>query len=167
MATKKLKKQFVQVLHDHQGIIHQICKVYYASSDDQADAFQEVVLQLWKAYPRFRKESKVTTWMYRVALNTVLKNIRQQQAQLPTQNIEEVTENKVVNFHQEMNDYLQFALQQLNELEKAIVILHLEGYNYAEIAELLELTETNVSSKLHRIKQKIRKIIKQEQYAAG
>lgn len=90
MATKKLKKQFVQVLHDHQGIIHQICKVYYASSDDQADAFQEVVLQLWKAYPRFRKESKVTTWMYRVALNTVLKNIRQQQAQLPTQNIEVV-----------------------------------------------------------------------------
>lgn len=166
MATKKLKKQFVQALHDHQGIIHQICKVYYASRDDRADAFQEVVLQLWKAYPRFREESKVTTWMYRVALNTVLKNIRQQ-AQFPTQNIEEVAENKVVNFHQDTNDYLQFALQQLNELEKAIVILHIEGYNYTEIAQTLELTETNVSSKLHRIKQKIRKIIKQEQYAAG
>ncbi|OJJ21885.1 hypothetical protein BKI52_14055 [marine bacterium AO1-C] len=163
---KRLKKQFVTILQEHQGIIHQICRVYFVVPQDREDAFQEVVLQLWKAFPKFRQEAKVTTWMYRVALNTILKKVRQEQARQHLTPLEEAEPQAITHRTSETNDYLEYALLQLPPVDKALVILHLEGYNYEEIAQILNLTKTNVASKLSRIKQKMKQIITQEKYAA-
>ena len=166
MIQKRLKKQFVALLHEHQGIVHQICRVYFVAPQDREDAFQEVVLQLWKSFPKFRQEAKVTTWMHRVALNTILKKIRQEQARPHLAQLEEAEPQTVANQAPEIDDYMEYALLQLPPVDKALVILHLEGYNYEEIAQILALTKTNVASKLNRIKQKIKQIITQEKYAA-
>ena len=153
-------------MHEHQGIVHQICRVYFTAPQDQEDAFQEVVLQLWKAFPKFRQEAKVTTWMHRVALNTILKRIRQEQARPRLTQLEDVSTQVAAGNSPEINDYMEYALLQLPPLDKALVILHLEGYQYEEIAQMMDLTKTNVASKLSRIKQKIKQIITQEKYAA-
>ncbi len=153
-------------MHEHQGIVHQICRVYFTAPQDQEDAFQEVVLQLWKAFPKFRQEAKVTTWMHRVALNTILKRIRQEQVRPRLTQLEDVSTQAVAGNSPEINDYMEYALLQLPPLDKALVILHLEGYQYEEIAQMMDLTKTNVASKLSRIKQKIKQIITQEKYAA-
>lgn len=166
MNQRRLKKKFVEVLHTHQGIIHQICRVYYANLQDREDAFQEVVLQLWKSFPKFRQEAKITTWMHSVAIRTILKKVRQEKARPDLTELEEANHQEFATPSPEVDDYMEYALLQLAPLDKALVILHLEGYNYDEMADMLELTKTNVASKLSRIKQKIKKIITQEKYAA-
>jgi len=99
-------------------------------------------------------------------LNTILKKIRQEQAKPLLTQLEEVEPQTMVNQAPEINDYMEYALLQLPPIDKALVILHLEGYNYEEIAHILALTKTNVASKLSRIKQKMKQIITQEKYAA-
>ncbi|MEM9676256.1 MAG: RNA polymerase sigma factor, partial [Bacteroidota bacterium] len=82
------RKKFLEQLHQHQGLIYSLCHSYFANSEDREDAFQEIVLQLWKSYPSFRKESAVSTWMYRVALQTIFNLLKQRRltfATLPEQ----------------------------------------------------------------------------------
>ncbi|MCU0446111.1 MAG: RNA polymerase sigma factor [Microscillaceae bacterium] len=157
---------FTALIKAHQGIIHSICKAYFAHHEDRQDASQEIVLQLWKAYPHFRGEAKVSTWIYRVALNTALNLVKAHKP--PTfwydwAEDEDLADNASAVFV-EGSDFVQFVLNQLNPPDKALLILHLEGYEYAEIAQILTLTLTNVSTKLSRIKSKLKKIFKPQDY---
>jgi len=136
-------------------------------SEDQEDLFQEIVMQLWKAYSGFRGDSKFTTWMYRVSLNTALiflkKGKRQVAATFLDENIDLIDvsdsaekENKIA--------YLYKAVQELNAIEKALIFLFLENQSHKEIAHNLGITEGNARVKLNRTKEKLQLIIKKYGY---
>lgn len=156
-----MEKEFLEVIHDYQKIIHKICRVYRDSREDQEDLFQEIVYQLWKSYPGFKRESKVSSWIYRIALNTAIAIYRK--SKIFIDSYQEFPENihpadeKIISENEER---LFWALRKLNDLEKAVISLYLEDFNYQEIAEITGLSESNVGVRLNRIKNKLKVILK-------
>ncbi|RMG69924.1 MAG: sigma-70 family RNA polymerase sigma factor [Bacteroidetes bacterium] len=154
-----MEQQFVQHISENQGIIHRVCRLYAAGQADQEDLFQEIVLQLWRAYPRFRGEAKLSTWMYRVALNTAISGLRQARRQPPLQPLSPGLSERLPAGEAEETEAsgrLHLAIQALPQLERAIILLHLESYSYEEIADITGMTPNHVGVKLHRIRHKLR-----------
>ncbi len=152
---------FLKIIEDHQGIIYKVCKMYRDSREDQEDLFQEIVLQLWKAFPKFRNESKVSTWMYRIALNTAITIFRKNIIELEFK--ERITEDHRSNYTEilsENEERMFEAIRTLDKVERAIIALYLEDYPYSEIAEATGITENYVGVKMCRIKEKLKNILK-------
>lgn len=150
----------------HKGIIHSLCSIYYQSVEDQKDVRQDIVLQLWKAFPSFRAEAQSGTWLYRVALNTIL-NKKKQESRRPDHDSLTGMEQLSFNAVTQTDDDLQLLKQiiaQLPDLEKAIMVLHLEGYQNKEIAQMLDLSASNVSTRMHRIKARLKETFKSQPY---
>jgi RNA polymerase sigma-70 factor (ECF subfamily) len=157
------KAYFVQIIQEHQGIINSICHVYYADDEDVKDARQDIILQLWKSMPTFRGESKISTWIYRVALNTILAKLKKDKKNTLNDPLSDVHLNAGFNTDYLPNDdieQLRFFIDQLEATDKAIMILHFEGYNHREIAETLTMTATNISTRMNRIKNKLKETFK-------
>jgi RNA polymerase sigma factor (sigma-70 family) len=128
-----LEKEFLQIIKKNQGIIHKVCNIYCDDQDDRNDLFQEIVAQLWKSFPSFREESKFTTWMYRVALNTAITTFkktkrRPDQNRLTYENFQVKDENYDTETEDEIKS-LHRAVAQLTGVEKSIVLLFLENKN--------------------------------------
>ena len=158
-----MERDFLQLIKDNQGIIHKVCNIYCDEQEDRNDLFQEIVAQLWKSYPSFRRESKVTTWMYRVALNTAITSFKKLKRR-PDQNrmTYENFQIKDENYDQETEENMQLlhrAVAQLTGVEKSIIILYLEDKKYEEIAEITGITQNYVRVKMNRIKKKLKKIM--------
>lgn len=159
------KQEFVELVVKHQGILRKICNIYCHIEEERKDLSQEILIQLWKSYPSFRGDSKFTSWMYRVALNVALQHIRKFKnkpinAELPTE-FNHLAESSVDIDNKEENlQLLHHAIQQLNDIEKAIIILHLEEKNNEEIAEIIGITQNYVRVKMNRIKVKLKKTVK-------
>lgn len=135
--------------------------MYRDSREDQEDLFQEIVLQLWKAFPKFRKESKVSTWMYRIALNTAIAIFRKNKIELEFKaSIPKDYHSKYIETTSENEERLFEAIRTLNKAERAIIGLYLEDYPYNEIAEITGITENYVGVKISRIKEKLKNILK-------
>ncbi|MEO5999593.1 MAG: sigma-70 family RNA polymerase sigma factor [Chitinophagaceae bacterium] len=155
-----MEKEFLQAVHDNQKIIHKVCRLYRDSKEDQEDLYQEIVYQLWKSFPFFKNESKISSWMYRIALNTAMTVYRKKKllveyfVDLPEQN-QAPPENPI----SENEERLFSALRKLNDSEKAVISLFLEDFSYHEIAAITGLTESNIGVRLNRIKSKLKKII--------
>ncbi len=155
-----MEKAFLEIIEEHQGIIYKVCKMYRNSREDQEDLFQEIVLQLWKAFPKFREESKVSTWMYRIALNTAIAIFRRNKIELDLNETLPESVYRGYNDESSENEERMFeAFRKLNHAEKAIIALFLEDYSYKEIASLTGITENNVGVKIIRIKEKLKNII--------
>lgn len=158
------KHNFIQTVESNHGIIRSLCKAYYTRSDDQKDTFQDIVLQLWKSFDSFRGESEISTWIYRVSLNTILTKVRNEKRKIVTESIDSTE----LTFSGAMADddveLLGIVLQCLHGIDKAIVILFLEGYKNKEIAQILNLTATNVSTRLNRIRAELKAKLKQHHY---
>lgn len=152
------KTHFVKVIQEHQGIINSICRIYYTDIEDMKDAKQDIILQLWKSLPTFRNDSKISTWIYKVALNTILSKVKKDHKNSSQESLSESHLNSPD--HQfDTNDDIQqllFLVNQLEATDKAIMILHFEGYTNKEIAEYLKLTATNISTRMNRIKTKLK-----------
>ena len=156
-----MEKQFLQLIHDHQGIIYKVSALYRDSREDREDLFQEIVYQLWKSYPGFRGESKPGTWMYRVALNTAIAIYRKPQLKIDhyprlPPDLHPLREDPI----SENEDRLFEALGTLSDTEKAIIALYLDEFSYKEIAAITGFSETNIGVRLNRIKTKLKEIIK-------
>ena len=156
-----MEKEFLEVIHDYQKIIYKICRVYRDSREDQEDLFQEIVYQLWKSYPSFKRESKVSSWIYRIALNTSIAIYRKSKILIDyyqefSEHIHPSDEKTI----SENEERLFWALRKLNDSEKAVISLYLEEFNYQEIAEITGLSESNVGVRLNRIKNKLKEILK-------
>ena len=162
-----MEKEFLQIIQKNQGIIHKVCNLYCDSQEDRNDLFQEVVAQLWKSFPSFRKESKVTTWMYRVALNTAITSFkkskrRPDQSSLTYENFQ--LEDEGYDTETEENiKMLHAAVSQLTGVEKSIILLYLENRKYEEIAEITGITQNYVRVKMNRIKKKLKKLMVNEE----
>jgi RNA polymerase sigma-70 factor, ECF subfamily len=158
------KRDFIRIIASYQGIIKSLCKAYYPRYEDQKDVFQDIILQLWKSAESFRGESKLSTWIYKVSLNTILAKVRKEEKQIATESID----SSELFFSNAMADddveLLNSVIQSLQGLDKAIVILYLEGYKNKEMAQLLNLTATNISTRLNRIKADLKARFKNPQY---
>lgn len=160
---KELEHSFVTELERNQNIVHKVCRLYTSAPDEHNDLFQEITIQLWKAYPKFRGEAKFSTWMYRVALNTAITLYRKSKKNLPTQSYENILINlKASEYNDDEEQQLKLmydAIKQLSDVEKALIFLYLEDKNYKEISDTLGITEVNARVKMNRIKSKLRTIL--------
>ena len=160
------KASFLEMIQEHQGIITNLCVLYYPYFEDQRDARQDIILQLWKSFPSFRGESKLSTWIYKVSLNTILSKIKKESKAALTETLGP-QHNSLVISHNSYDDDLQLLnhlLQSLKPLDKAVIILYLEGYKNKEISQMLDLTATNVSTRLSRVKAELSAKFKNQHY---
>jgi len=156
------EKSFINLIQEHQGLIHKVCILYENDPEARNDLFQEIVLQLWKSFSSFRGEAKITTWMYRIALNTAISGLRKQGRKIRTEDLQEVhlnfsdgpPDNQEENFQR-----LQWAIMQLPEIERAMIMMALEEIPYEEIAETIGITQNNVRVRMNRIREKLRKLM--------
>jgi len=161
--TKELEHSFVSQLEANQNIVHKICRLYTNDSDAHNDLFQEITIQLWRAYPKFRGDSKFSTWMYRVALNTAITLYRKSKRSIKTQDFEAVSFKMTAEDYddtvEEQLKLMYSAVKTLNDIDKALVFLYLENKNYREISATLGISEVNARVKMNRIKEKLRTIL--------
>lgn len=155
-----MENEFLEIIRVNQGIIHKVCNIYCDVEEDRNDLFQEIVVQLWKSFPSFRQESKFTTWMYRVALNTAI-TIFKKEKRRPEQNAISFESYQVIEdpYDQDTEENIKLlhrAVAQLTGIEKSIILLFLENKAYEEIAEITGITQNYVRVKMNRIKRKLK-----------
>lgn len=155
-GAKRADAQFLEMIRQNEGIIFKVTSFYTNKEHPISDLYQEVVLNLWKAYPSFRGESKYSTWIYRIALNTCVSFFRRSKKSVEyvdiSMDIPEVTDNS------EQIQELYRLINRLGKIERALVLLYLDDKPYKEIAEIMGLTVTNVATKLNRIKEKLKQM---------
>ncbi len=159
MDNPSLVQHFTAEILAHRGIIHKICRVYRKDADDRNDLYQEIVLNAWQSFPRFEGRSKFSTWLYRVAINTALYQTRKDKFFGKLSDLDSA-ENQPEELSNEDDLRLLYqAIDQLDPVDKSIVLLYLDELPYKEISEITGLTETNVGVKLNRIKLKMKNLL--------
>lgn len=161
--SKTLQDSFVEQLQQHQNIVHKVCRLYTNNIDAHNDLFQEITIQLWRAYPKFRGDAKFSTWMYRVGLNTAITLYRKRKRQIQTQGFDavqfKIKADEYDDTEEQQLKLMYNAVHQLNDIEKALVFLYLEDKDYREISETLGISEVNARVKMNRIKKKLKTIL--------
>ncbi|MFY9152647.1 MAG: sigma-70 family RNA polymerase sigma factor [Prolixibacteraceae bacterium] len=162
-----MEKEFIHIITENQGIIHKVCSIYCDLEEDRRDLFQEILVQLWKSYPSFRSESKFSTWMYRVALNTAITSFKKDKRQPDKSGISydqiQLAEEMYDTRTEEQIRMLNQAVSQLTGVEKSIILLFLEDKKYEEIAEITGITQNYVRVKMNRIKKKLKLLMNTEE----
>jgi RNA polymerase sigma factor (sigma-70 family) len=164
MAQRAGHGQFLKLLEEHKKILFKIANSYCHGPADREDLVQEMVMQLWRSFGRYDARVRFSTWTYRVALNVAISFYRHEARRpraslLDEQAVLEVTNNADdVAARQDDLRLLENFIRQLNELDRALVLLYLDGNPYDTIAEILGISETNVGTKIARIKQKLRQM---------
>ena len=153
---------FLNVIESNKGILYKVANSYCRNNEDRKDLIQEIILQLWKSYDNYNETSKYSTWMYRISLNVAISFYRKENSRkrisnpLTTDILDfsdiETSEEKETNF-----GILNQIISELNDLNKAVMLLYLEEKSYKEISEIIGITETNVATKIGRIKSKLKK----------
>lgn len=157
-ALESQKDQFLDLLESNKKIIFKVVNSFSYNTEDRKDLCQEIILQLWKAFPKYNDTYAITTWIYRIALNVSISFRRKEKTRETTQsgyfqNFDLLHwDDSVIN--EQLKQLYQF-IELLKPFDKAIIILYLEGHKNKEIAEITGISETNVSSKLSRIKKKL------------
>lgn len=166
MTVPKHQSEFVALLEEHQNIVHRICRIYTQSEAEHKDLFQEISIQLWRSFDRFEGKSKFSTWMYRVGLNTAITLYRKNKKRIDTYEInEEINGIELDDYDPVIDEQLNWLYEEIekfSEIDKALVLLYLENKRYKEIAETLGISAVNARVKMNRIKQRLKKMIKQE-----
>lgn len=156
MMDERVTLEFLNLVEENKKLIYKVCYIYCDSAIDRNDLFQEIIANLWKAYPGFKGNSKISSWMYRVSLNTAITWLRDYQKQKHveyTNFIPHVSEDDEL---ERMHEQLYSAIGHLGKIDRAIIMLQLEGYSYDEISKIIGLTKTNVATKINRIKVKLK-----------
>ncbi len=158
--SKKNPEYFIDMVYGHIGIIYKICNMY-ARESEKADLQQEIIYQLWKSFPSYKGNAKFQTWMYKVALNTALLGIRTKNRKahvISDDSIDLPDESVTDKEKQSQIQELYFHISKLHNVDKAIIFLYLEQCSYEEISDICGLGVKNISVKLVRIKEKLRKM---------
>ena|SRR5215471_3622113 len=149
--------EFIELLKQNQNIIHKVCNLYMDNAADREDLFQEITLQAWNGFKNFRSESKFSTWLYRVALNTAISFFRKEKNKSLFQFTDRLPEreDETVNSEEKVKA-LYLAIGSLGKIDKALIMLYLEDYSYEEIGSILGITANNVAVKMNRVKTKLK-----------
>ncbi len=161
MNSQDKNNIFISIIDAHKGILYKVANAYCKDNEDRKDLIQEIYIQLWKSFENYNDDYKYSTWIYRIALNVAISFYRKENSRtkISTPYSSEVfnfsdtneVEEKETNF-----GLLQQFIAELKELEKAMMLLYLEEKNYTEIAEIIGYSETNVATKISRIKVKLK-----------
>ena len=171
MPKSTKHEKFLSFLDQIQGIIHKVSHTYCRDPMDREDLVQEIILQLYKAFPRYKPKFKASTWTYRIALNVAISYKRKKEAikrQRPAHIREEqavIGEQETAN--KEKLDFLYQCIDQLNDLDKALMVLYLEDKSHQEMADILGISKSNVGTRLSRTKASIKKkmnLLEKDQY---
>jgi RNA polymerase sigma factor (sigma-70 family) len=161
ISDKELSQKFHQIIEQHKGILFKVAKTYCRNDDDRQDLLQEVMIQVWKSLPKYNDTFAITTWLYRICLNVAIsfyrKSATRQNFNVPL--VEELTSirEEESNQKQEQLSLLEKFISELDDLDKALMLLYLEDKSYAEMSEIMGLSVSNVGTKLGRIKEKLKK----------
>ena len=160
---KELEAKFLTDFEQNQNIVHKVCRLYTTNQNAHNDLFQEITIQLWKNYSKFRGDAKFSTWMYRVALNTAISLYRKSTRTVKTQDITDYA-FKIKSEDYDDTEELQLkalynAIRKLNDIDKALIFLYLEDKPYKEISVTLGISEVNARVKMNRAKDKLKKIL--------
>lgn len=167
MTTPTKKDKFVSTIDTHKKIIYKIVNSYCRNKEDRKDLEQEIIIQLWNSFDNYNPEYKYSTWMYRIALNVAISFYRKEKKWYAKSDFH--NEDSLFSMENEENDtsemdqhlkLLQEFINELNELNKALMLLYLEEKSYEEISEILGITKTNVATKIGRIKLKLKERFK-------
>ena len=159
MNNFDIEKSFIEMIQQNEPLIYKVCSIYISEEFPIADLYQEVIYNLWKSYPKFRNECAVSTWMYRIALNTCITGMRKELRRPPHIPILELAEHLVApeSMEEEIKEMYKL-IYSLKTLERAIILLYLEEKSYQEIADITGLTLNNIAIKIKRIKEKLQKM---------
>lgn len=162
------KTDFIKIIKEHEGLIYKITTLYTDNHNDRNDLYQEIIYQLYKSFPTFNAQSKLSTWMYRVALNTAIYSLKQTKRTIRTLSVDHLPRGLTEDIDTDEEERIKLLyehIQLLNLLEKGIIILYLEGKNHEEIASIVGISVSNVGTKISRIKEKLKtQIIKTNSY---
>lgn len=153
------QQAFTRLIEENKGIIFKVIRLYVSDREEEKDLYQEILFQSWKSYERFNGLSKFSTWLYRVSLNTVLTYTRSSRNKV-FEDVEATGLSVDDSGKQDETEALYVAIRQLNEVDRMIITLHLDGYDNEEIADITGLTKNNVAVKLHRTKDTLIKKLK-------
>ncbi len=158
--NKQQIEQFLILMQEQERLIYKVCSIYTTDAEDRKDLFQEIVMQAWTAFPRFQSASKISTWLYRVALNTAISHQRKSKKHniVPFPDLLNNIEDRLTPAYAEEYKILQQLIATLPSLEKALILLYFEDRSHQEIAEIMGISVTNVGTKLGRIKDKLKKL---------
>jgi RNA polymerase sigma factor (sigma-70 family) len=161
------KEEFVNILKTHKTILYKITRSYCNDADDRKDLEQEIVIQIWKSLSSYNPDYQLSTWIYRIALNVAISHLRKDTkrknhfepaGELLFDLSEDTTEQQIIS---EQSGILHSFINGLDKLNKALMILYLEGKSHKEIAEVIGISESNVSTKINRIKNLLREKVAQ------
>lgn len=166
MQKQETEKQFEKQISEHELLLYKVCRIYAYTDADRQDLFQEIVIQLWKAYPKFKGNAKFSTWLYRVAINTAITGLRRKRDFItlyePSALPEHTSDDNTSHAEEERLQQLYKAIEQLNAIEKAIVMLYMEDHSYEEMEDILGISGGNLRVKMNRIKEKLRQLAKND-----
>ena len=153
------KTAFVAIIKENEGILYKITRVYTDTIEDQKDLYQEIVYQLWKSFDSFKGNSKISTWMYRIALNTAIAYLNKSKKRVRQVRLDFELSNPIDEKDSTTEERLKILyemIKQLNVIEKGLILLFLEGKSYEEIANITGFSNSNVGTRLSRIKKKLK-----------
>lgn len=150
--SEQLQDEYIKLIQGHVGIIHKVIGLYVEQEEDKKDLHQEILLQAWKSFGNFKGNSSFSTWLYKVALNTVLTFHKKKK---PTDDISKIPEIASSPDKQEDHEVLYHIIKSLDEIDRMLITLHLDGYKNLEIAEITGMTQNHINVKIHRVKNKI------------
>lgn len=155
------KDKFISVIKDHQKLIYKICNTYCSNAYHRKDLQQEILLQLWRSFSKFDGRVKMSTWIYRIALNTAISFYRNdskhtQNADPIDESIISISNDEIASEKDEDMALLFHFIERLDALDKALMLLYLDDNKYSEIGDILGISETNVATKISRIKKRLK-----------
>jgi RNA polymerase sigma-70 factor (ECF subfamily) len=171
MVNLQIHERFIAELETHLGIILKISKAYTKTSQDRQDLVNDITYEMWKAFPTFKGKSKISTWIYRIALNTAMnyrRNSHKKENILKSAVEVSVREPSSETDLNPQIELLNDCIAELDEYSKAIILLYLDGYKHEEIAEITGISKSNVGTRISRIKEQLREkvLLKQEHHGA-
>ena len=158
MSSEYSDKAFLTIIETNKGLIYKVARSYCKEEEDRKDLIQEIILQLWKSFGRYDQQYKLSTWIYRIALNVAISYYRSEKRRRVAS--AEIHQEGILQYQEteEPDNNIQLLMQfisELKELDRAIMLLHLEAKDHNEISEILGLSVTNVSTKIYRIKKQL------------
>lgn len=165
MTKDNVSEQFLSIFEDNTGIIIKISRAFTNTSHDREDLINDIALELWKSFEKFKGDSKISTWIYRVALNTSMNYKRKKKKNSLFYSINDFKKEEIIPWlveqEQESSSELELlynCIDELNEINKAIILLYLDGNSHDEISEIMGISKTNVGTRISRIKEQIKNL---------
>ncbi|WP_231464893.1 RNA polymerase sigma factor [Pedobacter sp. Leaf132] len=154
-----IENSFLQKVEEHKGIIYKMINLYADDDEDRKDLYQEIIFQSWSAYARFKGDAKFSTWLYKISLNVSLSFLSKKKKQNHITTINPDDYRFESPELPERADWLYRCIRKLTDVDRSIIMLHLDGFDNTEISEMIGLSRNNTNVKLHRIKQQLASLL--------